>query len=439
MLRGWRLGLILVAGCWTSPDAIDGFTPAQWDHLASELSLPPTYEPCVIHGVEIEHIRCDQLAALGQLMFRQRALSSNGTVSCQTCHDTGAFVDPRAPNAVSQGALGWTKRNAMTVVNLGLKDDLAPAGDIAPTKHQVFSWIGAYDSAGAVLDLAITKAMGSTHDELAKTITSEPTLWIPYASVFGTSSPSPAEVFANLELAFDAYFRRLVSIDAPFDRYLAGDGRDMSDAARRGYYVFAGKGMCLDCHRGPLFTDFQFHNTGVRQLGDHVPASDDGRAGITHDDADRGRFLTPSLRGVALTAPYMHDGSLATLPDVIAFYRKGGEWSSSGGVKDPRLQPIDMTDADALDLEAFLRALTGAPVPVQLGLPALPCAAPDGRPGTSCGRACVHVDSDLHHCGTCGTTCGDKEVCVGQCVPLICMPPMVACGHACKPEGTCAP
>jgi cytochrome c peroxidase len=111
----------------------------------------------------------------------------------------------------------------------------------------------------------------------------------------------------------------------------------------------------MECHRGSLFSDFKPHVTGVEQRGEHAPVTDGGHAGT-------GAFVTPALRNVGETGPYMHDGSLETLADVIWFYRQGGAATGYVGTKDPLIQPLEITDDEARDLEAFLGTLTGTPI-----------------------------------------------------------------------------
>jgi cytochrome c peroxidase len=345
----WSIGLLgLVAGCWTEPPLVDGFTVEQWTQLQAELAVPAT-DPqvlCALRGWSVA--QCDAAAGLGQDLFYDPHLSGDGTVTCATCHDPGHwFVDSRVDNNVSRGVSTWTKRNTISLVNVGLKATLAPAG------HHAFTWSGTYETAGQVLELAITKPMASSHAQVVARIATTPGYAASYVALFGQLDPEDT-MFANLEVVVEVFLRRLDSTDAPFDRYLAGDPTQISESAKRGFALFVGKATCIECHRGPMFSDFEFHDTGVPQTGPHV-GPDAGRG-------DTGGFLTGSLRQIAETGPYMHDGSLATLDDVIWFYRRGGGAAGFVGAKDPRLQPIDMTDGDARDLEAFLRTLTGAPI-----------------------------------------------------------------------------
>src|ERR1051325_5139072 len=151
------------------------------------------------------------------------------------------------------------------------------------------------------------------------------------------------------EMAYDAYVRALTTPNSPFDRYAAGDTFALTDAQKRGLALFVGKAECAMCHRGPNFAHDQFHALGIG--GD-----DAGRFKITGVEADRNAFKTPTLRNVALTAPYMHDGSLATLRQVIDFYNAGG---GNNQPKSMLLRKLNLTEMEKSDLLAFLESLSG--------------------------------------------------------------------------------
>ncbi len=152
----------------------------------------------------------------------------------------------------------------------------------------------------------------------------------------------------NASRALASYMRTILSGDSPYDR------RILSEPAQRGLALFRGKAGCSACHAGPNFTDEQFHNTGIAWRTGIV--TDEGRAGVTHADADRGAFKTPTLRDASRTPPYMHDGSLATLEDVIEFYNGGGQRNPG---LDAKIRPLHLTDGEKQDLIAFLQSLAG--------------------------------------------------------------------------------
>ena len=153
----------------------------------------------------------------------------------------------------------------------------------------------------------------------------------------------------NLARALASYLRTIRSGNSPVDRYRAGDTAALSLAARRGLAVFMGRANCATCHLGAGFTDERFHNTGVA-----AGSGDLGRYGVSGREEDRGAFKTPTLREVARSAPYMHDGSLPTLEEVVAFYDRGGVPNAR---LDPEIRPLGLSPQEKQDLLAFLRAL----------------------------------------------------------------------------------
>jgi len=134
------------------------------------------------------------------------------------------------------------------------------------------------------------------------------------------------------------------------DRFRSGEVAALQGDARQGLWLFESRGGCWRCHSEHNLTDGKFHNTGVGN------GTDLGRYAVTHRDADRGAFKTPTLRNVARTGPYMHDGSMATLEEVVRYYSRGGNVNPN---LDPALKPLNLSDADARQLVAFLQALTG--------------------------------------------------------------------------------
>jgi cytochrome c peroxidase len=413
--------VVVVAGCWSDDPQVNGLTSEQWEHFKNDFAL---HDAGTGSCSDVERgLDCDGVERLGQELFWEPAMSTRigsdgmtlvpGSVRCITCHDpTMWFIDSRTPNNVSQGATKLTARNAMTVVNMALKYDEKPAHGLG------FSWIGfPYANAGAVTDLAVRKAMSSTPNVVFNVIMANPWYAMEIGSLWQNQNPS----FNDLEIALDAYMRRLVSLDAPFDRWIAGDETAINDSAKRGFVVFVGRGNCVECHHGPAFTDYEVHDTGVPHAG-----SDD--FGLGSDNADfMGAFATQSLRNIARTGPYMHDGSLPSLDAVVDFYRNGGGASSYLGVKDPRITPLDLTDEDAHDLVEFLKTLNGADVPAQYTKdirPTITCMPTT----TLCNGMCLSVESDPNNCGGCGITCQTGTSCVmGMCVPSACQPGLTEC------------
>jgi cytochrome c peroxidase len=196
-------------------------------------------------------------------------------------------------------------------------------------------------------------------------------------------------ILANLGKAYEAYERRLVSRNSPLDQYVGGKRDALSSSAKRGLKLFIGKAGCDSCHHNETFTDQEFHNTAVFQtvadLGryedfvklmnpfngagaysDDPVAGADKLMGLVLNDTMRGQFRTKSLRHVAQTGPYFHDGSMATLDEVVRHYNKGGATEGYPGMKDELLVPLNLSEGEIQDIVAFLESLTGEPVPEAL-------------------------------------------------------------------------
>ena len=159
----------------------------------------------------------------------------------------------------------------------------------------------------------------------------------------------------TISRALASYVRSILSGDAPFDRFVNGDRSALSEEQQLGLRVFRGKGNCTACHLGPTFTDERFHNTGVAWRDGRL--QDEGRFEVTGRADDRGAFKTPTLREIARTAPYMHDGSIGTLTEVVEFYDAGGRVNPT---LDSEVRPLRLTPADKQALIAFLLALGGS-------------------------------------------------------------------------------
>jgi cytochrome c peroxidase len=304
---------------------------------------------------------------LGRRLYFDARLSKDGSVSCATCHDPAkGFADGRA---VAEG-IGGRKgaRNSPTVLNA------------------VFNELQFWDGRAATLEeqakgpLVNPVEMGfANHDEVVAVVRGVPE----YARAFGEVFGGPPDI-DRIAAAIAAFERTVVSGDAPFDRFIAGETEAMSEAARRGWALFNGKARCNSCHgfndSSPNFTDNKFHNIGVAakardfsalareaaahgtdeaavaEMAHRPGASELGRFLVTRQPKDLGAFKTPGLRDIALTAPYMHDGSEATLAAVIDFYDRGGE---PNPYLDGGIVPLKLTHEEKAELTAFLESLTG--------------------------------------------------------------------------------
>lgn len=275
---------------------------------------------------------------LGRKLYFDTRLSASNDVSCATCHDPDkGFSDARPVSAGAGGRLGG--RNSPTVINRLFSKEQFWDGRAADLEDQALGPIQNPIEMGHTLPGMIAGLQGIG----------------PYAPEFERAFGSPGITPDRVAMAIAAYERTVVAGNAPFDRHQAGETTAMSEAAIRGMALFNDpqRGNCVTCHAGFNFTDESYHNLGV---GMDREFPDLGRYTVTKQDVDRGAFKTPTLRNVTQTSPYMHDGSEATLQDVIALYDRGGKpnkWLSQ------EIKPLRLGDQEKADLLAFLEALTG--------------------------------------------------------------------------------
>jgi cytochrome c peroxidase len=292
--------------------------------------------------------------ALGRRLFYDVKLSADDTLSCASCHNPALdFTDGRR---VAQGVHGQMgSRNTPTILDAVY--NLTQFWDgRAPNLE---------DQSGA--PIANPLEMAQTHDACVVKLNREAVYRRDFVAAFGPG----AVTLRKAEMAIASFERTLISGDSPFDRYqFGGDKTAMSPAAIRGLAIFTDKqrGNCATCHtiekNYALFTDQKFHNLGVGVNADGE-LTDVGRFKETKVEADRGAFRTPTLRNIAKTAPYMHDGSKKTLREVVDFYKGGG---SSNPQLDKEIKELSLSAQDRADLVAFLEALSCAP-PANAGPP----------------------------------------------------------------------
>jgi cytochrome c peroxidase len=258
--------------------------------------------------------------ALGRRLFFDTTLSADRTMSCATCHDPErSYTDGRAIAKGVHEAAG--ARNTPTIVNAGFGRTFFWDGRATTLEQQVL---------GPIIN---PKELGLTETDLKQRT--------------GLESKDVAAALAS-------YVRTIRSSESRYDWFLAGQSEMLTAEERLGLEIFRGRAGCTTCHGGPNLTDDRFHNTGVG-WGANGPA-DNGRFDVTGAEPDRGAFKTPTLRDIARTAPYMHDGSLPTLESVVDFYGRGGNRNPN---LDPRMRPEQFRPDDKRALVAFLKTLTG--------------------------------------------------------------------------------
>ena len=278
----------------------------------------------------------DAKTALGRKLFFEKRLSADGSVSCATCHDPErAFADNRTLAVGVRGRVG--KRHSPTLINRGF--------------GRVQFWDGRVNTleAQVLLPISDPNEMDLPIEDALKRIDAVESYRTAFQAIF--ERPFSAD---DLARTLATYVRSIRSGESPYDRFVAGDTTALTEEQQRGREVF-NRSTCGICHREPLFTDERFWNTGVA-WNPETGYTDTGRFDVSKNDRERGSFKTPTLREVARTAPYMHDGSLATLADVVEFYDKGGR--ANRNMIFP-LRPLNLSADDKQALVKFLESLSG--------------------------------------------------------------------------------
>lgn len=306
--------------------------------IPSPLGLPPVPIPA-------DNPPTAEAIALGRRLYFEKQLSSDNSFSCGNCHSPYIHFGDGLPVASGVNAQKGA-RNTPTTLNAAFYQTQFWDGRAASLEQQASMPIANPIEMNLPHEVCVTKlsAIQSYKDEFAK--------------VFG---PGPITM-EKIEKAIASFERTLLSGNSPFDRYqYGGEKNALSAAAIRGLAIFTDKnrGNCVICHtigeKFALFTDDKFHNLGAG-MNANGELTDVGRFAQTNNEADRGAFRTPSLRNVAKTAPYMHDGSLKTLKEVVDFYVGGG---NSNPNLDKEMKPLKLTAQERDDLVAFLESLTG--------------------------------------------------------------------------------
>jgi cytochrome c peroxidase len=319
--------------------------------------------PCLAYGGHLEPFKSVPIPEsnpqtpdkieLGKKLFFDRRLSGDGTMSCATCHDPEkAFTDGLDISLSYPTTRNW--RNAPTIINVAFFKYLFHDGRATTLEDQaLFPIMSAFE-------------MNQNLDFLEEELRSVPEYVEEFNRVFGGEITRE-----RVAMALAAFEREIISVDSPFDRHLLGQQQALSEEASRGLKIFSGKGRCTECHYGVNLSDDKFHRLGVPenpayQFDPRIAATrrfvakvyhyedyrdlkeDPGRYLITKDPADWKAFRTPTLRDVAKTGPYMHNGIFSTLDEVIDFLDAGG------GKGNKELKPLGLTPGEKKDLKAFL-------------------------------------------------------------------------------------
>ncbi|OGX37972.1 MAG: hypothetical protein A3C36_04365 [Omnitrophica WOR_2 bacterium RIFCSPHIGHO2_02_FULL_52_10] len=307
---------------------------------------------------------------LGKLLFFDRRTSGDVSTSCSSCHDPHkGWGDGNPVSKGYPGTVHW--RNSQTVVNAAYLKKLFWAGEDTSLESQA--------------DSAVTGNLAGNGDPdtIEERLAQVPEYVRLFKEAFGVERPT----YPLALKAIAVFERTVVTKDAPFDQYMNGDKKALSDSAKRGMELFQGKARCIQCHNGPLMSDESFHNIGVpknplfendaqrqialrfqhyaRGVSEEVYRGADRDLGLyytTKRPEDKGKFRTPPLRYIEYTAPYMHNGVFESLEEVVDFYNKGG---GDDPRKSPLLQSLDLTKQEMNDLLEFLKSLSGEEIIVE--------------------------------------------------------------------------
>ena len=301
---------------------------------------------------------------LGKLLYFDPRLSGDGNTSCARCHDPKlGFSNGEELSFGYTSTKHW--RHSPTIINGAYGTSFFWDGRAGSLEEQALGPVQA--------PIEMNQNLVMLEEELRQV----PGYVKRFKEVFGTEVTSE-----GIAKAIAAFERTIISTNSPFDKYMAGDKNALNDKAKKGLELFKGKAQCFECHNGPNFADGSFHNTGLpetkvlqtdsgcitaryffgRGVGFEKLDRDYGRYLITKNESDKGKFKTPTLRDIANTFPYMHNGIFYELEEVVEFYNKGGGDDPN---KDKILKPLGLTEEDKQALIEFLKSLTGEKIVVE--------------------------------------------------------------------------
>jgi parallel beta-helix repeat protein len=356
---GIIFGLLMAGAALAAvlPVPVDPYVPDS-ESGAGSSSIVPAYSGLQREFPSLQepddNLTTPEKVELGRQLFFDPVLSAENDTSCATCHhpDMG-FSNFEAVSNARDG----NSRNVSTLWNVGY--------------NQILLWDARETSleAQALIPLTHPDEMAADMDDLVTELQDIPAYVELFDGAFGEGEEGISA--ENLQKAIAAFQRTLISKDSPFDRYAAGDFEALTQAQRRGLALFrSGATRCFECHANPTFA-----TDNVRNIG--VPSDDPGRSAVSND-APPGAFNVPTLRNIALTAPYMHNGSMQTLEEVLDFYAEGGGHAHGAEDIDPFIRGFEMSEQERDDMVAFLYALTD-----ESQLPDVPEVALSGLPTVS--------------------------------------------------------
>ncbi len=365
--------LILCLVALNSAQAKDG------PNLAEQYRHPPSEWPAftVDEGVQAEEIgplpslppvswHTPESEELGKLLFFDPRLSGSGQLACASCHDSQlGWGDGRRVSAGHDRRAG--QRNAMTLLNAAYFDHLFWDGRAEGLLDQALQPIQSPLEMNAELEVVVERLRNTAG----------------YRAIFERAFGSPEVSAERIAQSIASFIRSLVSSRSRFDRFVQGDYERLTDEEIEGLHLFRTRARCMNCHNGPLFSDGQFHHTGLSYYGRRF--EDLGRFHVTGKAQDRGKFRTPTLRNVRHTGPWMHNGLFDDFTGILRMYNHGITFAarSKPGVPvlSPLIRPLGLDDREIAALEAFLDTIGRRPPFVEP--PVLPGLAESDSGATS--------------------------------------------------------
>lgn len=279
---------------------------------------------------------------LGQKLFFDPRLSGSQWISCASCHNPGLGWSDGLPTAIGDG-MKTLPRATPTILNVAFNKIQMWDGRARTLEEQALGPIVAEGEMRQSMPILLTRLNA-----------------IPgYVDLFARAYPGEGINEKTLGKALASFERTVISHNAPFDRWIAGERDAIGPAAKRGFALFEGKANCVACHQGHNFVDDGFHNIGLKPTPGQ--AEDLGRFSQRKVNVLKGAFKTPTLRDIALTAPYMHNGMYKTLEEVVDHYNRGGDVKDN---LDPNIEPLNLSRQEQADLVEFMKTLTSAPIAI---------------------------------------------------------------------------
>jgi cytochrome c peroxidase len=344
----WSVLGVLVLPFFISTDVVsEGTSPrsekfiideAMLDQMIEQMpALPGNVGPLADVPIPADNPMTTAKIELGKMLFFDPRLSGNNHWACATCHNPALAFGDGLPTSLGFGDEKPLGRHASTLYN------------VAYNQHQFWDGRAASLEEQAKMPIQNPREMNSRPEELIKKLSAIAGYRARFLEVFGEEP-----TFDNVAKAIATFERTLTSKNSRFDRYVMGEKDALTAQEKRGLILFLSKAACSRCHNGPNFTDDQFHNIALPQVG---PLKEDlGRYEVTRQEEDKRAFKTPTLRNSDLTAPYMHNGVFETLKEVMDFYNKGG---GEDPLKSEEIFPLHLTEEEQNDVIAFLHSLRG--------------------------------------------------------------------------------